>query len=146
MLYRRGRPNLGRRLTGPIIILMVAAVIAVLMWQRQEAQSAQVKAFVERMCDRIALNDTVTWNASDPSVARPLTQRLYSMFEGDSYEILDWNVQIVAADLLEEGGDSATHTATILADDVPMLYIRLLYDEPAASTDPEIEVIGYWVQ
>ena len=150
MAKRRARSELGRRLAGPVVILLVAGVITFFVWERQKAETAEVQQFVESLCQRAALGDRIVLSGADPAVGRMLAGELTSLFTGLDLAPGAWRVEVVAGDVSAQADGQATHTATILLDEKPAIGIRLAYrpapKDPDIASSSSVEVLGYWLE
>ncbi len=139
---RAGRGPL-RRLVFPILILLVAAALWMFGRQDQHEDIEHVRRYVRELCMDVAAGRDidVKLRDSDAHVRRTLPDVLENIIQPPlDQELTELRVRVQPGDHRELGDGSATHTAMIEINDVPMLGLRLYAEEPARR----VRVLGYW--
>lgn len=140
-MFRLTASTWPRRLTGAVVILLVAG--AVLVWGRSRAAAshAAIEESISSLCQAVARDEPIDDRLlpADPSLRDPLRATLRRLLDRVPQDQV--SLVIAPGDHPTFGDGSASHTVTILVRGDAALGLRLR----ASGRPPEPLIIGYWL-
>lgn len=132
-----------RRLIFPVLILLIAAVLWSTGQRSQTRDNEEVRRFVRELCMTVVSGRSIDTMLRDSTaqVREHLPGALDQILQPPlDAELTELRVEVEPGDHPDYGNGTATHTAMIVINDVPMLGLRIKTGEPARP----MRVLGYW--